>query len=252
MYGDHSHGGHDGIYLYRCVCYVWLSFSWWTWWYISVQMCMLCMAIILMVDMTVYICTDVDIMYGCHSHDGHDGIYLYRCACYGWLSFSWWTWRYISVQMCMLCMAIILMVDMTVYISYRCRCHGCLSFSWWTWWYISVQMCMLCMAVILMMDMTVYICTDVYVMYGCHSHDGHDGIYLYRCVCYVWLSFSWWKWWYISVQMCMLCMAAILMMDMTVYICTDVYVMYGCHSHDGHDGIYLYRCVCYVCLPFSW
>ena len=211
MYGCHSHGGHDGIYLYRCVCYVCLSFSWWTWWYISVQMCMLCMSIILMMDMTVYICTDVYVMYDYHSNAGHDGIYLYRCVCYVWLSFSWWTWRYISVQMCMLCMA-----------------------------------------VILMMNMTVYICTDVGVMYVCHSHGGHDGIYLYRCVCYVCLSFSWWTWRYISVQMCMLCMSIIPMMDMAVYICTGVYVMYGCHSHGGHDGIYLYRCVCYVWLSFSW
>ena len=143
---------------------------------------MLCMAVILMMNMTVYICTDVYVMYGCHSHGGHDGIYLYRCVCYVWRSFSWWTWRYISVQMCMLCMA-----------------------------------------VILMMDMAVYICTDVDVMYGCHSHDEHDGIYLYRCVCYVWLSFSWWTWQYISVQMWVLNMSIIIM--------------------EWHDGIYLYRWV---------
>ena len=140
----------------------------------------------------------------------------------------------------------------SVGLKHRCLCYVWLSFLWWTWRYVSVQMCMLCMAVIIMMAMTVYICTDVYVMYDYHSYGGHDCIYLYRCVCYVWLSFSWWKWWYISVQMCMLCMAVILMVDMTVCICTDVYVMYGCHSHGGHDGIYLYRCVCYVWLSFSW
>ena len=140
MYGDHSHGGHDGIYLYRCVCYVCLSFSWWTWRYISVQMCMLWMAVILMVDMMVYICTDVGVMYGDHSHDGHDGIYLYRCVCYVWLSFSLWTWRYISVQMCMLCMAVIFMMDMTVYICTDVGVKYVYHYHGMTWWYISVQM----------------------------------------------------------------------------------------------------------------